>query len=102
MLTGGAGIGQTRMLGELAERAAHQGATVLTAACLEIGWVPPYAPFADALAAYITTDDREELRADLGTGAAPLTQLVQAIREVRGRWRPSRGRHHRPLLPAHA
>ena len=51
MLTGGAGIGKTRMLEELAERAAHQGTTVLTAACFEIEWVPPYAPFADALAA---------------------------------------------------
>jgi class 3 adenylate cyclase/tetratricopeptide (TPR) repeat protein len=82
MLTGGAGIGKTRMLEELAERAAHQGTTVLSGACFESEWAPPYAPFADALGAYLATADPEELRADLGAGAAPLAQLVPVVRQV--------------------
>jgi len=82
MLTGAAGIGKTRMLDELSERAARHGTTVLTGACFESEWAPPYAPFADALAAHFADADPEELRTDLGAGAAPLGQLVPALRQV--------------------
>ena len=44
-------------------------------------WVPPYGPFAEALAAHIREANPEELRQDLGPGAAPLARLVPVLRE---------------------
>lgn len=82
MLTGVAGIGKSRMLEELADRATHLGATVLTGACLETDWAPPFAPVADALGAHLAGANPDDLRADLGAGAAPLGQLIPTIRQI--------------------
>src|SRR5205085_9273665 len=82
MLTGNAGIGKTRHLEELCDRARQQGATVLFGACFESDWSPPYAPFADALGAHVGTADPGQLRDELGASAAPLAQLVPAVRHA--------------------
>ncbi|MGH9002088.1 MAG: AAA family ATPase, partial [Acidimicrobiia bacterium] len=82
MLTGGAGIGKSRMLEELAGWAVRQGATVLSGSCFESEWSPPYGPFADALGAHAAAGTPQELRIDLGLGAAPLAQLVPAVRQA--------------------
>jgi class 3 adenylate cyclase/tetratricopeptide (TPR) repeat protein len=76
------GIGKTRMLEELAERARQEGAHVLFGCSFESEWAPPYGPFAEALAAHVATVDALELRADLGPGASPLAQLVPKAREI--------------------
>ena len=49
--------------------------------CYEGEWAPPYGPFAEALAAHAREASPEELRQDLGLGAAPLARLVPALRE---------------------
>ena len=81
-VTGEPGIGKTRMLEEVADRARQQGAQVLFGRCFESDWAPPYGPFAEALEAHVATVDALELRADLGSGAPPLAQLVPRVREV--------------------
>src|SRR5207248_9419193 len=45
-------------------------------------WAPPYGPFAEALAPHMAVALPEELRADLGAGAGPLSQLVPRLREA--------------------
>ena len=50
LICGPAGIGKTRLTGELAERARGRGATVLTGRCIDlVGAALPYFPVAEAL-----------------------------------------------------
>src|SRR5829696_525248 len=50
LIAGLAGIGKTRLTGELAERARRRGATVLTGRCIDlVGAALPYFPIAEAL-----------------------------------------------------
>src|SRR5581483_10134163 len=80
MLVGEPGIGKTRTSQEFAEAAAALGARVLSGRCFEGAWAPPYGAFADAIEAYAREADVDELRADLGYGAAPVARLVPALR----------------------
>jgi tetratricopeptide (TPR) repeat protein len=81
LLAGEPGIGKTRTLEEFAELAGERGARVLSGRCYEGEWAPPYGPFAEALAVHAREANPEELRQDLGLGAAPLARLVSALRE---------------------
>src|SRR5262245_49375971 len=81
MLVGEPGIGKTRTLEEFAETARAQEAVVLWGRCYEGEAARPYGPFAEALAEYARQTAAETLRAELGTGAAPLTRLVPALKE---------------------
>ncbi|MGH8973907.1 MAG: ATP-binding protein, partial [Acidimicrobiia bacterium] len=82
LMAGEPGIGKTRLAEEVAARAEREGAFVLWGRCFEGEWAPPYAPFAEALAPHVAVASPDELRADVGTGAAPLAQLVPRIRDV--------------------
>ncbi len=82
LVAGEMGIGKTRLAEEVAARAEREGAFVLWGRCFEREWAPAYAAFAEALAPHVAVAAPEELRADLGAGAAPLAQLVPRIREV--------------------
>jgi class 3 adenylate cyclase/tetratricopeptide (TPR) repeat protein len=82
LVAGEPGIGKTRLAEEVAARAERRGAFVLWGRCFEGEWAPPYAPFAEALAPHIAVAAPDELRADLGTGAAPLSQLVPRLRDL--------------------
>jgi DNA-binding CsgD family transcriptional regulator/tetratricopeptide (TPR) repeat protein len=82
LIAGEPGIGKTRLLAELSERAIQHRALVLSGHCYEGEWAPPYAPFAEAVRAHVVTADPEELGVDLGPAAGPLAQLVPAIRDV--------------------
>jgi class 3 adenylate cyclase len=81
-IAGEAGIGKTRLLEEVVDEAQSQGALVLTGRCFEGDWVRPYSPFAEALGTHIREVKPNELRADLGPGAAPIAQLVPGLREI--------------------
>ena len=49
LIAGDAGVGKTRLLAELADRAEKRGARVLIGGCMEAGDVGlPYVPFVDA------------------------------------------------------
>ena len=82
MLVGEPGIGKSRMIEEFTEGARADGAVVLTGACFEGEWSPPYAPFVEAIDNYAKTADPVQLRADLGYGAAPIARLVPALRNA--------------------
>ena len=82
MVTGEAGIGKTRLMEEVTERAGHQGMTAIAGRCFDTDWAPPYGALAEAVGALVADCDPDELRADLGSGAAPLGQLVPDIRRV--------------------
>ncbi|MBC6461796.1 helix-turn-helix transcriptional regulator [Actinomadura sp. HBU206391] len=49
LVSGDAGVGKTRLVGELAEVARSRGHTVLIGQCAELGESMPYLPLADAL-----------------------------------------------------
>jgi DNA-binding CsgD family transcriptional regulator len=80
MLVGEPGIGKTRTAEEFAERARHEGATVLWGCCYDGTWSPPYGPFAEAIAGHVRAAPTDTLRADLGFGASPIARLVPALR----------------------
>src|SRR5262245_49503424 len=81
MLAGEPGIGKTRTLEEFAERARAQEALGLWGRCYEAEAARPYGPFAEALTEYTRSAEPEMLRADLGSGAAPLGRLVPVLQE---------------------
>ena len=69
LLGGEPGAGKSRLVRELAREAADSGALVLYGACDAVVRTP-YRPFADALRELVRVGDADDLRADLGPGAA--------------------------------
>ena len=80
LLAGEPGIGKTRTLEELAERARTAGTLVLWGRCYEGEAARPWGPFAEALGEFVRTAAEETLRGVLGPEAAPLSKLVPAVR----------------------
>ncbi|WP_037676749.1 helix-turn-helix transcriptional regulator [Streptomyces griseus] len=88
LLAGDAGVGKTRVLDEVAARAAAAGTTVLTGHCVDLGDVGlPYLPFTEILGA-LTADERF---ADVLAGHPVVDRLLgagtDAVRDVGGRLR---------------
>lgn len=80
LLGADAGVGKTRLLDQLRDRAAEDGATVVTGHCVDLGEIGlPYLPFVEVLRrltdgrpeAAAVLDDRPALRRLLPDGAAP-------------------------------
>ncbi|MCX5416129.1 AAA family ATPase [Streptomyces sp. NBC_00059] len=71
-LTGAAGIGKSRLMGEFCRRARQRGATVLRGRATEYEQHLPFQPFADAFA---DMDDR---------GPSPESELLDAVSPVLG------------------
>ena len=80
LVSGDAGIGKTRLTGELAAWAAERAFTVLSGRCAELGDSVPYLPLADAL--------RNATTGPLAAG--PLLDAL-AARPVLGRLLPDQG-----------
>src|SRR6266567_3144870 len=85
LVSGDAGIGKTRLIAELAARAAARDVTVLSGRCAELGDSVPYLPLADALRNATTGP----------AAAAPLLDAL-AARPVLGRLLPDRGSVQQP------
>jgi predicted ATPase len=85
LVSGDAGIGKTRLIAELAARAAERDVTVLSGRCAELGDSVPYLPLADALR-----------NATTGPAAAPGLLEALAARPVLGRLLPDRGSANQP------
>jgi DNA-binding SARP family transcriptional activator len=81
LLAGEPGIGKSRLADELSEQARARGASVLVGRCWEAGGAPAYWPWIQALRMLIGDTQPEELRAQVGTGAADLAQLIPELRE---------------------
>ena len=82
MVAGEPGIGKSRLIEELAEQAGRDGALRAVGPLLRGRVVAALRPLRRGLAAHVAAARPEELRADLGPGAAPLAQLVPAVREA--------------------
>jgi DNA-binding NarL/FixJ family response regulator len=85
LVAGDAGVGKTRLLAELADRAERRGTRVLVGGCMDTGDVGlPYFPFVDAFRDLGTRSEEAEIAAAL-TGAIPnLGRLLPSMKEERG------------------
>jgi hypothetical protein len=84
LVAGEPGIGKSRLTDELAVRARERGVRVLYGRCWEAGGAPTYWPWVQALRAHVREQAAEELRLQLGPGAAELAQMLPEVREVLG------------------
>jgi DNA-binding CsgD family transcriptional regulator/tetratricopeptide (TPR) repeat protein len=75
LLGGEAGSGKSRLVRELAQALASEGALVLYGACDAVVQTA-YRPFAEALDQLARSTDPDVLRADLGSAGGELTRLV--------------------------
>ncbi len=82
LLTGEPGIGKSRLLEQFAIIARDDGALVLSGRSFDGEWAPPYGPFAEALVAYAASATVEELRSNLGQGAAALSVIAPVLRRI--------------------
>jgi tetratricopeptide (TPR) repeat protein len=82
LLAGDPGIGKSRLAGEAAARARDRGIKVAWGRCWEAGGAPAYWPWVQALRALVRGVGREELRSQLGAGAAFVAQIVAEVAEM--------------------
>ena len=82
MLAGEPGIGKTRLVKELTSHADSLGARVLWGWCYEREGAPPYWPWVDALRTYIHGTEPSLLRRQLGSGAAPIGEMVPEVLKI--------------------
>ena len=80
-LVGEPGIGKTRTAQELATYAGLRGAQVLWGRSYEEQGVPPYWPWVQAIRSYVRDRDPEQLRSEMGAGAADIAEVVSDVRE---------------------
>ena len=80
-LVGEPGIGKTRTALELATYAGLRQAQVLWGRCYEEQGAPPYWPWVQAIRSYVRDVDQEQLRSDMGAGAADIAEVVSDVRE---------------------
>ena len=79
ILGGEAGMGKTRLVGELTARAQRLRCVVMSGACSEAELSLPYLPFLEAIGNRLTTQDTDELRQRLGPAAEELGQLFPQL-----------------------
>ncbi|MFQ6030766.1 MAG: serine/threonine-protein kinase, partial [Dehalococcoidia bacterium] len=80
-LVGEPGIGKTRTAQELATYAGLRGGQVLWGRCYEEQGMPPYWPWVQAIRSYVREQDPEQLRSEMGTGAADIAEVVSDVKE---------------------
>jgi DNA-binding CsgD family transcriptional regulator/DNA polymerase III delta prime subunit len=81
MLVGEPGIGKTRTAQELASHAQTLGVQVLWGWCYEEAGAPPYWPWVQPLRSYIQQTSPDQLRSQMGPGAADIAEVISAVRE---------------------
>ena len=79
MLAGEPGIGKTRLAQELVDLAEHRGARILWGWCYEHRGAPPYWPWLQCIRTYIETADTDQLRQDMGPGAADISEILPEL-----------------------
>jgi DNA-binding CsgD family transcriptional regulator/tetratricopeptide (TPR) repeat protein len=81
LVAGEPGIGKTRLVCELAERARAQGWQVLAGRAYESEGMPPYLPFIEAVRPFVRTCPVEDLRVRLGRAAPSVALLIPEVRD---------------------
>jgi len=80
LIAGEAGVGKTRLLDELAARAAGRGVRVLQGGCMEVGDVGlPYVPFVDAFRDLGSRPGEAEVAAPLAAAVPSLGRLLPEL-----------------------
>jgi len=79
LLAGEPGIGKTRLVAELAERAERDGWTVLAGHAYDTAGMPPYLPFREALQPYLRDCPLDALTTLLGGDASELARLLPEV-----------------------
>lgn len=79
-VVGEAGIGKTRLASELQSYAALRGAQVLWGRCHDREGAPAFWPWVQAIRSYAKTREPDDLRRELGSGAADVAHVVSEIR----------------------
>jgi DNA-binding SARP family transcriptional activator len=82
LLAGEPGIGKSHALQQLIDRARASSAIVLVGRCVEGTWVPPFRPFAEAIAGYAESVDPERQRADLGPAGSALVRIAPRLSQL--------------------
>ena len=75
-ITGEEGVGKTRLLSEVAKRAAASGARVLQAGCIPSAWASPYGPFAELIGRVRRLEVGDSRWNELGEDALLLERLA--------------------------
>jgi len=78
-VTGEPGIGKTRLLEEMAARAARAGAVRLWGGASAVKGMPPYLPFLEALGQYIQVTAPNRLRDQVGPAASILVTILPEL-----------------------
>ena len=81
VLLGEPGIGKTRLATELMPYAQVRGMQVLIGRCPDSDGAPPYWPWVQLVRTYVSESDIQQLRTEMGVGAADLAQVIPAVRE---------------------
>jgi predicted ATPase len=81
MLAGEPGIGKTRTAQELAAHAEVLGAQVLWGWCYEEEGAPPFWPWLQPIHSYVQQRDPEQLRSEMGLGAADIAEVIPEVRD---------------------
>ena len=81
VLLGEPGIGKTRLATELTPYAQVRGMRVLIGRCPDSDGAPPYWLWVQIVRTYVTESDIQQLRTEMGAGAADLAQVIPAVRE---------------------
>src|SRR5687768_6044842 len=76
LISGEAGVGKSRLVGETRERADRLGITVLEGKCFEAHRTLPYGPLIDLLRSAVSREDPAQLAHAIGSGASGLTRLL--------------------------
>jgi DNA-binding SARP family transcriptional activator len=82
LVAGEPGIGKSRLADELASTAQARGAKVLWGRCWEAGGAPAYWPWAQALRAYIRDAHKQQIRRELGAGAADVARMLPELLDL--------------------
>ena len=80
-LVGEPGIGKTRTAQELATYAGLRSAQVLWGRCYEEQGMPPYWPWVQAIRSYVREHEPDQLRSEMGAGAADIAEVVSDVKE---------------------
>lgn len=80
LISGEPGIGKTRLAQAAADRAEATGALVLWGRCWEGGGAPAFWPWVQLLRGLVGARDREQIQAEVGSGAPWIAQLVPELR----------------------